>query len=64
MNANEIARSPKLRRLVHDSNRTFEVRTSPWMARCRDGLMLRCHGWQGAAGSFVDEANAHNLWAF
>ena len=28
-----------------------------------DGLMLRCHGWQGAAGSFVGEANAHNLWA-
>ena len=22
---------------VHDSNRTFEVRAPPWMARCRDG---------------------------
>ncbi|WP_139024174.1 hypothetical protein [Desulfosporosinus sp. OT] len=28
--------------LVHDSNRTFEVRAPPWMARCRDGLMPRC----------------------
>ena len=26
--------------LVQDSNRTFEIRASPWMARCRDGLML------------------------
>ena len=23
----------------HDSNRTFEVRAPPWMARCRDGLV-------------------------
>ena len=32
----------------HDSNRTFEVRASPWMVRCRDGLMPRCQEWQGA----------------
>jgi len=23
-----------------DSNRTFEIRASPWMARCRDGKEL------------------------
>ncbi|HUS88927.1 MAG TPA: hypothetical protein VMW91_06075 [Desulfosporosinus sp.] len=34
--------------LVQVSNRTFEIRASPWMARCRDGLMSRCHGRQGA----------------
>jgi len=34
--------------LVHDSNRTFEVRASPWTARRRDGLMSRYQGWQGA----------------
>jgi hypothetical protein len=25
----------------HDSNRTFEVRTPPWMVRCRDGKVSR-----------------------
>ena len=25
----------------HDSNRTFEIRASPWMARCRDGVGIR-----------------------
>ena len=29
-----------------------------------DGLMPQCHGWHGAAGSFVGEANAHNLSAY